>query len=488
MKKRIFVCVLIGTMCLFQHLIPVSVYGQEPPLAQKVFDRYKMLLLDTDIQAELLDFLIFLKEPGVQEVLSVPGAIGLLVANPELLTINPFLLEHPDDSPIGLFDMIEEDTALKAFITDTDVQALLLMPTAIDALIEVVRKAQSDDIPAENLIKRMREFTLKFSPLDFFPDPTPTIDNDPNADPSTDPLGLDPIDTPEVDWSRTLEFPGKVVRSVARTAVDSSRSYYGSGSVTEQTIQGNTVTIFGSFAGIPSDVVDNSGYPLYVKVKVTYLFQSSQADVITDGAVNIQDLVFIASHLGQASEKGSDCGPDACSPADVNWDGVVNIQDLVLVAAALGETAAAPSVHLQSLETLSASEVQKWLKQAQQLTPMDVGAQRGIAVLKQLLSALTPPKKTGLLANYPNPFNPETWIPYHLAEPADVKLSIYSAAGRLVRTLALGNQAAGIYESKSRAAYWDGRNSVGERVASGLYFYTLTAGDFAATGKMLIMK
>ena len=98
------------------------------------------------------------------------------------------------------------------------------------------------------------------------------------------------------------------------------------------------------------------------------------------------------------------------------------------------------------------------------------------------------PSKTALLTNYPNPFNPETWIPYHLAEPADVTLDIYSADGKLVRTLALGHQSAGIYESKSRAAYWDGRNAVGERVASGVYFYTLTAGDFAGTGKMLIMK
>ena len=104
----------------------------------------------------------------------------------------------------------------------------------------------------------------------------------------------------------------------------------------------------------------------------------------------------------------------------------------------------------------------------------------------QELSAVPP--KTVLLANYPNPFNPETWIPYHLSDPAEVTLRIYSADGQLVRTLALGHQDAGIYESKSRAAYWDGRNSVGERVASGLYFYTLTAGDFAATNKMLIMK
>ena len=93
-----------------------------------------------------------------------------------------------------------------------------------------------------------------------------------------------------------------------------------------------------------------------------------------------------------------------------------------------------------------------------------------------------------LLANYPNPFNPETWIPYQLSEAADVSVSIYAVDGHLVRRLDLGHQSAGVYRSRSRAAYWDGRNEFGERVASGLYFYTLTAGDFTATRKMLIRK
>lgn len=99
-----------------------------------------------------------------------------------------------------------------------------------------------------------------------------------------------------------------------------------------------------------------------------------------------------------------------------------------------------------------------------------------------------PPEATVMLPNYPNPFNPETWIPYRLAAPAEVTLTIYSADGKLVRTLALGHQATGVYQSKDRAAYWDGRNGLGEPVASGLYFYTFTAGDFTATGKMLILK
>ncbi len=98
------------------------------------------------------------------------------------------------------------------------------------------------------------------------------------------------------------------------------------------------------------------------------------------------------------------------------------------------------------------------------------------------------PDTTALLPNYPNPFNPETWMPYQLANPAEVTVTIYAANGAVVRTLALGHQRAGRYENRSRAAYWDGRNAVGERVASGIYFYTLQAEDFAATRKMLIVK
>lgn len=101
---------------------------------------------------------------------------------------------------------------------------------------------------------------------------------------------------------------------------------------------------------------------------------------------------------------------------------------------------------------------------------------------------VTLPDKNALLPNYPNPFNPETWIPYQLAKSADVTLTIYASNGQAIRQLALGHQAAGTYQSRIRAAYWDGKNQEGEPVASGLYFYTLTAGDFSATRKMLIRK
>jgi hypothetical protein len=92
------------------------------------------------------------------------------------------------------------------------------------------------------------------------------------------------------------------------------------------------------------------------------------------------------------------------------------------------------------------------------------------------------------LQNYPNPFNPETWIPYQLVQPAEVAIQIYDAAGQVVRTLNLGMKPSGYYLEKGKAAYWDGRNNAGERVASGVYFYRFQAGDYSATRKMIVVK
>jgi len=104
------------------------------------------------------------------------------------------------------------------------------------------------------------------------------------------------------------------------------------------------------------------------------------------------------------------------------------------------------------------------------------------------LERLLVPSETKLMQNYPNPFNPETWIPFKLASPAYVEIRIYNLAGQLVRKICLGNRPAGMYVSKDRAAYWNGRNNEGEKVSSGVYFYTLQAGDYNATKRMSILK
>ena len=156
------------------------------------------------------------------------------------------------------------------------------------------------------------------------------------------------------------------------------------------------------------------------------------ADVNRDGNVNIFDLILVASAFGSVGVNLA---------ADVNGDEVVNILDLILVAGMFDGAAAAPSAHLQASETLTAVEVRQWLTDARALEVRDLIMKRGIMVLEQLLVFLIP-RETELLANYPNPFNPETWIPYRLAEDAFVVLTIYDGSGRVIRTLNVGHRIA----------------------------------------------
>ena len=205
--------------------------------------------------------------------------------------------------------------------------------------------------------------------------------------------------------------------------------------------------------------------------------EETVGDINRDGVVDILDLTIVGARFGQRGQNS----------ADLNGDGLIDIVDLVLVANEFGGETAAPSLYPQALELLSAAEVRHWLIQAQQLDLTDPTHLRGIALLEQLHAALVP-QETALLPNYPNPFNPETWIPYHLAKDAKVTLTIYDTNGQPVRQFGLGHQAAGRYQDRSRAIYWNGKNEFGEQVASGVYFYYLSADGYSATRKMLILK
>ena len=214
------------------------------------------------------------------------------------------------------------------------------------------------------------------------------------------------------------------------------------------------------------------------------LWRLLTVDVTGNGKVNVNDLVEVARNYGKT------VGAGANRKADVNGDGKVDVDDILAVIEAV-DAAGAPAIAQEDIEpgSLQAADVQRWIRDAKAANADPAG----IAALERLLAALTraeapPPKETVLLANYPNPFNPETWIPYALAEPAEVTVTIYASDGKLVRMLELGQVPAGTYQSRSRAAYWDGRNASGEPVASGVYFYTLQAGEFSATRKMVIRK
>ena len=212
-------------------------------------------------------------------------------------------------------------------------------------------------------------------------------------------------------------------------------------------------------------------------------------DITGDGSVTYLDIIEVAENYGKTVVDGAN------PRADVNKDGIVDIEDLIVIAKAVDSQApvdsqAAPMLaQLPHSSSFTVEAVQQWIQDAR-----DIGADaQTIAVLEQFLAVLTQrtqptPEKTVLLANYPNPFNPETWIPYQLAQPAEVTISIHAIDGTLVRTLPLGEMPAGVYQSRSRAAYWDGKNAHGEQVASGVYFYTLKAAQFTATRKMLIRK
>ena len=205
-------------------------------------------------------------------------------------------------------------------------------------------------------------------------------------------------------------------------------------------------------------------------------------DVNRDGIVDVEDLVTVASSFGKPVAKG------AYPNLDINADSVVDRKDILAIIRLLEAGAGAPS----KVPVLTAENLQHYIDAAKRINDTSPAFQDGIRVLEQLLATLRTsvamPRETAVFANYPNPFNPETWIPYQLEKDAEVVLTIYAVNGQLICTLALGHQTAGIYQTRSRAAYWDGRNEVGEKVASGVYFYTLTAGEFTATRKMLIRK
>ena len=214
------------------------------------------------------------------------------------------------------------------------------------------------------------------------------------------------------------------------------------------------------------------------QIYITVEERLATGDVNGDGRISILDLVLIAQQLGNKVPPNS--------PVDLNRDGVVSILDIVLAARKIGSTitSAAPAIEAERLDP---AMIEAWIAQARLEDDGSLVFKQGIEILENLLASLIP-EETALLANYPNPFNPETWIPYQLATSAEVTLIIYDMNGQLVRRLAVGHQAAGMYRNRSRAVYWDGRNQLGESVASGLYFYTLTAGEFTATRRMLILK
>ena len=206
---------------------------------------------------------------------------------------------------------------------------------------------------------------------------------------------------------------------------------------------------------------------------------ASKYDVNGDGTVDNADVGIVVGALLAGTNPAN---------LDVNGDGQVDITDVVEVSKNVDASGAAAAPTLRA--RLTSVQVDRIQEQIDLLLTMDsssIGVQRALAHFQNLL-AVARPAETQLLANYPNPFNPETWIPYELATDTNVQITIYDAHGVVVRTLSFGHQPAGYYTGRDRAAYWDGRNSLGESVASGLYFYQLETDKTSSMRKMVILK
>ena len=219
-------------------------------------------------------------------------------------------------------------------------------------------------------------------------------------------------------------------------------------------------------------------------------------DVNHDGQVDILDFLLIVVHFGEK--------PPTDPRIDTNKDGQVNLEDLAWIIKIIEENqniAAAPIQRYQDGQepnpalngTIQLSDAAiVYLHSFYQKIEEISGDPTQIALvkrfLKQLLIPVGGPLRTELYANYPNPFNPETWIPYQLAVDAEISIRIYNTEGKIVRTLFSGHQTSGYYLNRSRAAYWDGRNQLGEQVASGVYIYELATPTFKQTKRLVILK
>ncbi len=219
-------------------------------------------------------------------------------------------------------------------------------------------------------------------------------------------------------------------------------------------------------------------------------------DVNHDGLVDILDFLLIVVHFGEK--------PPTDPRIDTNKDGQVDLEDLAWIIKIIEENqniAAAPIQRYQERQepkSVSDGTIQLsdaaivYLHSFYQKIEEISGDPTQIALvkrfLKQLLTPVGGPLRTELYANYPNPFNPETWIPYQLAVDTEITIRIYNTEGKIVRTLFSGYQTSGYYLNRSRAAYWDGRNQLGERVASGVYIYELTTPTFKQTKRLVVVK
>ena len=524
MKKRMFVYCFILTACLFHLLVPGVVFGR----AVQVFSKYKETFRHPDVYAFF--------PPVLRAFKTAPSA-----------ALNPVLISRFADKPRSIRNLYKGthdsilcllllDHQFGELFRDDQFHAVVRSPRQIDELVRLIRTLkprEREECPVLPSVPTTLSIVLGYGQKG--PPETPL--KDPFVVEVRDQYG-DPLSGVDVTFevredkgsgslSPTMPRPNNpgqyqtyltLGSSAGEIWVDASVAggialpqTFTATATTPEERRATTLTFIGLVqTGRPNTAL---GQPFIVAVKDQYNKLLSGVPVTfeiegDDGGFSPIDTDNQGEAQSLKKEIEIETGPGGLASVTLTFGsrvgvyyvkatvkGVFPSQTFVAIAVDELSGPGAPSVHALVQGDISAADVQVLLTQAKTLpetVQADPAHQHRIAVLEQLLATLTEvpvvPKRTALLLNYPNPFNPETWIPYQLSAAADVTVSIYSVDGNLVRTLILGHQTVGVYKSKNRAAYWDGRNEYGERVASGLYFYTLTAGDFTATRKMLIRK
>ena len=269
-------------------------------------------------------------------------------------------------------------------------------------------------------------------------------------------------------------------------AVDTARSrlYWSnsSGKIKNANLTGKQGRLVVDGLGMPGDMVLSNSIEAPAKTPTTDAEQTaatSKYDINGDGAVDSKDVdaLIVAVAAGVTDAK-----------YDVNGDGKVDIFDVSAVSSKRDAgAAAAPALLGTNLSIVQIDRLQEQIDLLVASNDRSPDTLRILTYLHQLI-VMARPEKTQLLANYPNPFNPETWIPYELATDTEVRITIYNTHGVVIRTLELGHQSAGYYTGRDRAAYWDGRNALGEQVASGIYFYQFETDEMSSLRKMVILK
>ena len=295
------------------------------------------------------------------------------------------------------------------------------------------------------------------------------------------------INSANLDGSGAKQL-ASILATPSGIAVDPARSKLfwtnSRGRIQSATLEGSSIQNVVDGLGSPGDMVLSNSIKAPAGTTPTPTTPTPQTtrttptyDVDGSGTVDNVDLFLVTLAVGTRNTQ-----------YDVNGDGTVDDKDIILVRENRDDAAAAaPMIVGVQLTPEQVSRLQAQIDLLVATSDRSPAALKTLIYLQQLL-ATARPEQTQLLANYPNPFNPETWIPYELATDTDVRITIYNAQGVGIRTLQLGQQSAGYYTDRERAAYWDGRNALGEQVASGIYFYQLETDTLSSLRKMVILK